>query len=281
MSPASLYVGTLRHRRFAPVAHEFRYPLFMVLLDIDRIADAMRVSWLTGYNRWNVASFMDRDHLGDASQPLRARVGEAAERAGIELPTGRILLLTHLRYCGYCFNPISLFYCFDAADRLTHVLAEVHNTFGGAHNYWLTAPSGDQVGAGFRAVTPKALYVSPFLEREVTYGFALTRPGRQLTAHIDVWRDSRTPAAVGVAGKAFDATLSLTARPWTASAIRRTLLRHPWMTATVTAGIHWQALRLWWKGVAIVPRPSRRGHYLTPDPARAGHPAGSPHVPGR
>ena len=110
---SGLFVGTLRHRRFAPVAHAFTYPLFMALLDIDRMPELMRVSRLTSYNRWNWASFDDRDHLGDPARPLRERLAADAARHGIDLPDGRIFLLTHLRYLGYCFNPVSFFYCFD------------------------------------------------------------------------------------------------------------------------------------------------------------------------
>jgi DUF1365 family protein len=132
-----VFVGTLRHRRFSPVAHAFTYPLFMALLDVDRIPELMRVSRLTSHNRWNWAAFDDRDHLGDPERPLRERLAADAAAGAIDLPEGRILLLTHLRYLGYCFNPVSFFYCFDRADRLTVVLAEVNNTFGGSHRYWL------------------------------------------------------------------------------------------------------------------------------------------------
>jgi hypothetical protein len=115
---SGLCLGTLRHRRFAPIAHAFTYPLFMALLDIDRLPELMRVSRVTGYNRFNWASFHDRDHLGDPARPLRERLVVDAARHGIDLPDGRIFLLTHLRYLGYGFNPVSFFYCFDAAGRL-------------------------------------------------------------------------------------------------------------------------------------------------------------------
>ena len=182
VGPASLYVGTLRHRRFTPVTHEFRYPVFMVLLDIDRIPDAMRASPFTSYNRWNWAAFHEADHFGDARRPLRARLADDAAGQGITLPAGRITLLTHLRYLGYCFNPVSFFYCYDTDDRLVYVMAEVNNTFGGSHRYWL-AP---RATGGFRSASKKALYVSPFLGTDLAYTFGFNQPGAQLTAHIDV-----------------------------------------------------------------------------------------------
>jgi uncharacterized protein len=170
---SGLFVGTLRHRRFTPVAHAFTYPLFMVLLDIDRVPELMNRSRLTGHNRWNWASFDDRDHLGDPNRALKERLVVDAARHGIELPAGPIFLLTHLRYLGYCFNPVSFFYCFDRAERLQVVLAEVSNTFGGIHNYWLRP---DPASRTFRAAASKSLYVSPFMPVDLEYVFAFTPP---------------------------------------------------------------------------------------------------------
>lgn len=247
MIDSGLFVGTLRHRRFTPVAHEFTYPLFMALLDIDRVPELMRASRFTSHNRWNWASFDDRDHLGDSSRPLRARLVADAARHGIDLPAGPIFLLTHLRYLGHCFNPVSFFYCFDRAQQLQVVLAEVRNTFGGAHNYWLRPDSASRT---FRAGATKSLYVSPFMPVDLEYAFALTPPAGHLVAHM-------TTAKGGAV--CFDATLSLERRPWSATEIRRALVRHPVMTATVVAGIHWQALRLWWKGMPVVRRLTGNG----------------------
>jgi DUF1365 family protein len=239
---SGLFVGTLRHRRLTPVAHAFTYPLFMALLDIDRLPELMRVSAVTSWNRWNWASFDDRDHLGDPTRPLRERLVVDATRHGIEVPAGRIFLLTHLRYLGYCFNPVSFFYCFDRSEQLKVVLAEVNNTFGGSHHYWLRPQSSSRT---FRAAATKSLYVSPFMPVELEYAFAFTPPADRLVAHM------KTVRAGAVC---FDATLSLERRSWSAAEIRRALVRHPAMTATVMAGIHWQALRLWWKGVPVVGR---------------------------
>jgi DUF1365 family protein len=245
-----LFVGTLRHRRHAPAAHAFTYPLFMVLLDVDRIPELMRVSRVTSCNRWNWATFDDRDHLGDPALPLRDRLAADAARRGLDLPDGPIFLLTHLRYLGYCFNPVSFFYLFDRAERLRLVMAEVNNTFGGSQTYWLR-PEGE--GRTFRATAAKALYVSPFLTADLEYRFRLTEPADRHVVHIAAARSGET---------VFDATLSLERRPWRAKEMYRCLLRHPAMTAAVVAGIHWQALKLWWKGVPVVPAPGKSGGEL-------------------
>jgi DUF1365 family protein len=240
---SGLFVGTLRHRRFAPVAHAFTYPVFMALLDIDRVAELMNRSRLTSHNRWNWASFDDRDHLGDPARPLRERLVADAARHGIALPAGPVFLLTHLRYLGYVFNPVSFFYCFDAAGHLRLVMAEVSNTFGGTHNYWLRPDPGSRT---FRAAAAKSLYVSPFLPVALEYTFAFTPPAASLVAHI---------AAGHTSAIDFDATLSLERRPWNAAEMRRLLAGYPRRRCR-----SWRAaLKLWWKGVPVVPRVTADG----------------------
>ncbi|MEQ1871049.1 MAG: DUF1365 domain-containing protein [Vicinamibacterales bacterium] len=247
MIASGLYVGTVRHRRRLPVAHAFTYPLFMVLLDIERVPQLMRVSKLMSYNRWNWASFDTRDHLRERTGSLRERLVADAAAHGIELPAGPIFLLTHLRYLGYGFNPVSFFYCFDGSERLCYVLAEVSNRVGGVHNYWLRAESASPT---FRSAAVKSLYVSPFMPADLDYTFAFTSPEARLVAHIEA-RQAGTVC--------FDATLSLERRPWNATEIRRALVRHPAMTVRVVAAIHWQALTLWWRGVPLVRRLTRDG----------------------
>lgn len=256
MIEPGLFVGTLRHRRLSPVPHAFTYGLFMVLVDIDRIPELIGRSRLTSLNRWNWASFDDRDHTGDPTRPLRERLALDAARHGLALPNGPVLLLTHLRYLGYGFNPVSFYYAFDGAGRLELVLAEVHNTFGGAHNYWLRP---DGAGHVVRAGAVKSFYVSPFMPPDLDYRFTFTLPTDRVIAHMDARR--RDGPAL------FDATLTLDRRAWTAGELRRLLLRYPAITAGVTAGIHLQALRLWWKGVPVVPRPSPTGEIRTGDDA--------------
>jgi len=250
MVAPALYEGTVRHRRHAPKAHEFRYGLFMALLDIDRIPEAMAVSRLTGYNRWRWAAFFDRDHVGDPSRPLRDRVLASARSAGVAVPDGPIHLLTHLRYAGYVFNPISLYYCYEKDGALRSVLADVRNTYGGRHEYWLEPKN--KPDRRLHARTPKSLYVSPFMAFDVAYEFLLTRPGESLVAHMNV-----LPAGGAAGARMFDATLTLRRRPWTAGTLRAALIRQPLMTGKVIAAIHWEALRLRIKGLAVVPMPSR------------------------
>jgi DUF1365 family protein len=255
VTPApGIYVGTVRHRRFTPVPHAFRYSLFMAWLDIDRIPEQMAVSRLLGYNAPGLASFYEDDHFGIRGSPLRLRLERSAAEAGRSLDSGPIFLLTHLRYAGYVFNPISLFYSYDHAGRLRAVLAEVNNTFGGQQTYWLTGPMDAM--APLRARVAKQLYVSPFMPVDMTYDFTITPPSDRLVVHMNVEAADGGPRHT----RAFDATLRLTYRPWTASAIRRVLWQFPFMTGKVIAAIHWEALRLSLKGLAVepIPRPEDR-----------------------
>jgi uncharacterized protein len=247
---SALYFGTLRHRRFEPVRHEFTYQVFMAMLDIDRIPEVMARSRFSSYNGFNWSAFCERDHFGDPGHPLRERLKSDAARAGIMLPDEPIYLLTNLRYLGYCFNPISIFYCGGV------MLAEVNNTFGESRNYWLS--SANKAGPN-RFRCEKTLHVSPFNPMDLEYEFVLTKPEEDLVAHMNTLRG----------GKAFfDATLTLERRDWTAANLRAGLARHPWMTAKVISAIHWQALRLFLKGAPVFTHPDRthdRGKTLPKD----------------
>ena len=199
----------------------------MALLDVDRLPEAMAVSRLTSYNRFNWASFHDADHYrgsvrcgcATAWRGARPVTGSRAARSG------PIYLLTHLRYAGYVFNPISIYYCYDQHGALTLVLADVRNTYGGRREYWLRPT--DALPHRFKAAAAKSLYVSPFMTHDVGYEFVLTPPAAALVAHMNVAPEG--------GGKVFDATLTLERRPWTAAEIRRALCGFPVMTAKVIA----------------------------------------------
>ncbi len=267
MPDPGLYVGTLRHQRFTPTSNTFTYPLFMTLLDIDALPELMRVSPLTSYNRFNWASFHDTDHLGPESLPLRVKLQDAAHRDGVTLPNGQILLLTHLRYLGYVFNPVSFYYCYDTQGTLQMVVAEVNNTFGGQQTYWLT---GGTTGTGTGSLAfrvPKTLYVSPFLRVELDWLFVFSQLKETMLVHMMAVEDGK--------GTVLDATLRLARQPWRAAAVHKALLRFPVMTASVILAIHWQALRLYLKGVPIIPRRTKDGTNVRQRPdidANAGAP---------
>ncbi len=243
---SAIYFGTVKHRRFRPVPHSFSYGVFMAFLDIDRIQELTGISRFLGYNRFNWATYDERDHFGDSRLSLRQRLEQDAFAHGVTLPDGPIFLLTHLRYFGYNFNPVSFFYCHNAQERLQLVLAEVNSTFGESHNYWLSQDSELLSPNARRYRTAKAMHVSPFMSMKLDYTFTFTPPDDKLVVHMDTIEDGKP---------FFDATLKLERKPWSARSLHRALLSHPWMTAKVICAIHWEALRLYLKKVPVFTHP--------------------------
>jgi len=255
---SALYVGKLRHRRFSPKQHAFEYPLFLSLLDVDRIPEVMQRSKLSSYEQWNVMSYFERDHFGDPGKPLRERIAEDAQKNGVTLPSGKIFVLTHLRYFGYVFNPVSFFYFYDEREELRLMMAEVNNTFGESHNYWLTAGDEKPAAAGRRYASEKRMHVSPFMPMDLEYDWILTQPGERLVAHMNTSKGGEP---------FFDATLQLERREWTRAEVRRVLAAYPLMTARVIGAIHWEALKLWSKGLPVFAHPSKLTRGKTPNEA--------------
>ncbi|GAC1619661.1 MAG: DUF1365 domain-containing protein [Candidatus Acidiferrum sp.] len=245
---SALYTGKLRHRRFSPRAHEFAYPVFMAFLDVDRLPELLKVSPFASYNRFNWTSYCERDHFGDPHRPLRQRLAEDAARHGITLPGGQIFLLTHLRYLGYVFNPVSFFYFYDGDGNLSMMMSEVNSTFGESHNYWLTSANELTSSAAKRFTTPKRLHVSPFMPMEMDYDWIFTPPAQNLVAHMNTLQEGKP---------CFDATLQLNRRPWQRAEVHRALAEYPFMTLRVIAAIHWQAVKLWWKNVPVFTHPAK------------------------
>jgi len=245
-----LYRGAVRHRRREPVAHEFRYPLFMLYLDLDELPAVFDGRWLWSARRPNLAWFRRADYLGDPRQPLERAVRDlVAERTGVR-PAGPIRLLTHLRYFGYVLNPVSFYYCFDAPGRRVEALvAEITNTPWGERHAYVLRAGGDGADRRLQRFRfPKEFHVSPFMAMEHEYGWRFAPPGRRLLVHME----NHAPD-----GKLFDATLLLRRQPLDGRSLAAALLRHPAMTARVGLGIYWQALRLWAKRAPFHPHPLR------------------------
>jgi uncharacterized protein len=229
---SAIYRGWLRHRRFAPRAHAFRYALFMVWLDLAELDTAFRGRWL-----WRaITRFRRDDHMGDASVPLDQAVRDLVQRETGKRPEGRIRLLTHFRYLGYCFNPVSFYYCFDRAGHVETIVAEVNNTPWGERRCYVLGPR--------RTTTRKAMHVSPFMPMDLAYHWRFTPPGGRLGVGMALERAGE---------KVFDATLALSREPIS----NRVLLRFPFMTLKVIASIHWQALMLWLKRVPVYTHPAK------------------------
>lgn len=247
---SAIFEGRLRHRRMQPVAHAFDYRLFMMYLDLGELDAVFRGRWLWSCRRPAVARFHRSDHFGDPATALDRTVRDLVERETGFRPTGPIRLLTHLRYFGYCFNPVSFYYCFDENDdRLQTIVAEVNNTpWGERHCYVLHAAADEAAGGHTRFHPEKRLHVSPFMPMDVDHDWRFSRPGKSLNVHLENHRRGR---------KLFDATLSLKRVEIGAFSLARVLLMYPPMTLKVICAIYWQALKLWLKRVPVYDHPDQ------------------------
>ena len=241
-----LALGHVMHRRRRPAENAFVYPVFYVTLPLRDLAAAN--CGIFSVDRRNLLSFQSSDHGPRDGSPLLPWIQALLREYGLPAD-GEILLQTFPRVLGLVFNPVSFWFCHDRAGALIAVLAEVNNTFGGRHNYLLHNPDGSPLADGQTLGAEKRFHVSPFNEIEGAYRFRFQRQHAVQVAHIDY------DDAVG--------ELLLTAisgRPaaWTAGALLATFARMPFLTAGVIFRIHWQALKLWLKGVPF------RGAHPTP-----------------
>jgi len=245
---SALYTGRLSHHRYAPREHRFSYRLFMLYVDLAELDEVFRGRWLWSARRPALAWLRRADYLGDAALPLDTAVRErVAAHTGVR-PAGPIRMLTHLRYFGVGFNPVTFYYCFDAADtRVETIVAEITNTpWNERHAYVLGDAATDAHVLRYRFA--KEFHVSPFMPMEMNYDWRFGIPGERLAVHMQNFRDG---------ARVFDATLDLTRREIGAGSLARALVAHPCMTASVVAGIYTQALKLWIKRVPVHTHPSR------------------------
>lgn len=254
-----IYKGQVSHRRFRPVRNDFVYSVFMMYVDLAELVHLFDRFWFWSAERATPASFRRADHYGDATVPLDVAIRNlVAHEAGFR-PVGPIRLLTHFRYFGYCFNPLSAYYCFDANEQLEAVVLEVSNMpWRQMHPYVLTA--GERINnGGYKYEFAKSFHVSPFLPLDMRYRCRLAPPAERLPLALENWRD-------GV--KTFDAHLALERIPITSRSMARVLAMDPLITLRIASLIHWQALKLWTKRAPVYSRPEPAG------------PAAPSHVPG-
>ena len=242
----ALYRGRVMHRRLRPKPHVLEYGVFWVTLDLDRMDQAIKACRRFSRNRFNLLSFHDADHGDRSGQPLRQQVEGWLERAGIDLDGGPIRLLTMPRVLGYVFNPISFYYCFHSDGRLRAMAYEVTSTFKVRHTYVLPIAQTHQADGLIDQSAAKALYVSPFMGMEMDYRFRGHAPSETLDMTITGF-DAQGPLIVA-AMKADRFALE-------DRAIWKAVLALPFLTVKVVAAIHWEALKLWLKGVRLTRQP--------------------------
>ncbi len=231
---AALYECVVRHTRTEPVRNDFTYRTYQWLVDLDAMP------------RWPwplrpLADFRAADHVGDPGASIRRNVDAFLATRGIDLHGGKVLMLANARVFGYVFNPLSVFWCHDRDGGLVCVIAEVHNTYGQRHCYLIATDEHGRAGAA------KAFYVSPFYEVEGgSYRMSLPEPDERLAVSIRLDLPGRAPFVASLRGRRHRGT---------SANLLRTALRYPLATLVVSARIRWQGIRLYLRGVPVVPRP--------------------------
>jgi uncharacterized protein len=223
---AVLYECKITHARTAPLRNVFTYRGYQWLVDLDHLPAPSLL-----------ARFDPRDHLGDPDQTIKQNVEHFLIKRGLDLTNGRIMMLAQARVLGYVFNPLTVYWCHHTDGTLACVVAEVHNTYRERHAYLLHT---DERG---RAQVPKEFYVSPFYPVEGQYRMSLPEPGDRLTLSVTF-------------GRSFAASVHGRGVPATARALIGAAVRHPWSTAAVSGRIRWQGIKLYLRGLRVVPRPA-------------------------
>ena len=255
---SSIYQGWIRHRRFTPVNNAFKYPIFMMYLDLDEVEAFFKRKWYCGYERFNLVSYKRQDFFEPEKPDLKQAVIDRVLQYYIDHKCTTpdihsVRMLGHVRYFGFNFNPVVFYYCFDAGNRLQAILSEITNTPWGERHSYVHAIEGVESLSGsetkttiyeqqkkYRFEFEKRFHVSPFNPMNMDYNWVFSQPSQKLHVHMDNLIQSNE------AQKHFDATLMLDEYSLKQD-FGKIMIRQPFITVKVVLGIYWQALKLWVK----------------------------------
>lgn len=235
---SGIYTGTVMHQRLRPRRHRLEYRVFSLLVDLDELDELSGRFPLLGINRRGLFSFRESDH-GDGTGDLRTWAASLLAEGGIAWDGGRIELLCYPRILGYVFNPLSVYFCHQRDGRLAAILYEVHNTHGEQHTYVLPAAAN---GGVVRHAAAKRFFVSPFMPPDCVYNFKITPPGERVGVTIREDDPEGLLLTAAFTGRRQELSDGL---------LRRLFVAYPLMTLKVVAGIHWEALKLLFKGMPV------------------------------
>jgi uncharacterized protein len=240
MPESCLYWGEVVHRRLNPVRHELRYRVFNLYADIDQLDQLDTRLRLFSYNRFNLFSVKDRNHGAGDGTPLRDHVWKLARQTSCGAEIARIFMFCYPSVLGYVFNPLTVYYGFDAEAKLRLMIYEVNNTFGGRHSYVIPVDGASAQQA------PKRFHVSPFNAVEGKYLFRFSAPSGSIALGVALSVGNQPILKAYVAGER---------KSLSDANLLRSFLDVPFLTLKVIGAIHLQALGLWWKGMKLKPRP--------------------------
>ncbi|MEL7428361.1 MAG: DUF1365 domain-containing protein [Pseudomonadota bacterium] len=253
-APASLYFGKVMHARLKPRHHRFNYNIFSLVIDLDRLKEAGSLSKIFSFAKRNLVSFYEEDHGPRDGSGLRAFVDGLLAIQNIQKPE-KILLWCNPRVLGYTFNPLSIYFCYDSAGDVSALVYQVHNTFGQSHCYVAPVATNPSQAASIRQDADKRFYVSPFLDMDLSYRFRIAPPSSSLK--IRILETDQT-------GPILSATFSGQRKALKTANLLLGILKTGGLTWKIMAGIHFEAMVLWFKGLSVRPRPA------PPEPFSAG-----------
>ncbi len=249
---SALYAGRVWHQRMTPRRHRLDYRMFWMLIDLDELDGLDRRLRFFSRGRFNLFSFHDADHGDGSGAPLRTQIEGHLAEAGIADPIGAIRIVAMPRLCGYAFNPLTLYFCYTTSGILRAIVYEVNNTFGERHAYLIEV--GDPDEEMIRQTVDKSFYVSPFLDMDMSYRFAIRPPAASLAVSIGAYRAGEPVLAAAFRGER---------RALSDRALLAAFLAFPAMTLKVIVGIHWEALKIRLKGIRFRRRPPAPDRFVT------------------
>jgi len=237
---SSIYTGTVMHKRFKPKVHAFNYKVFSLLIDLSELDMLDKSLKLFSYNKFNIISFYSKDHGPRDGSSLKKWVLGNLQKNNIEIKDIQIKLLCYPRIFGYVFNPLSVFYVYNKNSDLISILYEVKNTFGEQHTYVFKTKKNENL---IQHVCKKRFYVSPFIEMNCVYFFRLLKPGNKISVIIEL-QDPESKilyaSQEGIKNELNNKTLI------------KSYLKHPLMTFKIILAIHFEAFKLWTKGIKFI-----------------------------
>ena len=240
INSSCIYKGTVVHKRFKPKKHFFKYNVFSMLIDLDEINEMDKKLGIFSFNKFNILSFFNIDHGPRNGSSLINWVKSTLRKNKIHFNGIKIKLLCYPRIFGYVFNPLSIFYIYDSKNKLITVIYEVKNTFGEQHSYIFKVNNKSNI---LKHKCEKKFYVSPFIKMNCTYNFVLTKPSNTISVLIDQHDEKSKLLVASQNGKKLKITNSN---------LIKTYLSYPLMSFKVIAAIHYEAFKLWFKGVSLV-----------------------------
>ena len=235
-----IYSGFVTHKRFKPKKHFLSYKTFSLLIDLNEVENIEKKIKFFSYNKFNILSFYNIDHGPRNGSSLKKWVKKTLHKSKINIDNGTIKLLCFPRFFGYVFNPLSIFYCYDKNKNLHAVLYEVKNTFNEQHTYIFKVKSNTNL---ILHKCSKKFYVSPFIEMKTLYNFRLSKPGNNINIRIKQTDTNGLLLIAQQSGK----KISLNNKN-----LLYQFLKHPLMSFKVIIAIHFEAFRLWSKGIKLI-----------------------------